>query len=30
VSSVAAPEPSVLTNLLMIFADLRAAVLGGR
>jgi hypothetical protein len=28
-SSVAAPEPSVLTRVLMIFADLRATVLGG-
>lgn len=30
VSSVTAPEPSVLTRVLMTFADLRAAVLGGR
>jgi hypothetical protein len=29
VSSVAAPEPSVLTRVLMIFADLRATVFGG-
>ena len=29
VSSVAAPEPSVLTTVLMIFADLRATVFGG-
>jgi hypothetical protein len=29
VSSVAAPEPSVLTRLLLIFADLRATVLRG-
>ena len=28
VSSVAAPEPSVLTRVLMIFADLRATVFG--
>ncbi len=30
VSSVTAPEPSVLTRVLMTFADLRAAVLGSR
>jgi hypothetical protein len=29
VSSVAAPEPSVLTRLLLVFADLRATVFGG-
>jgi hypothetical protein len=29
VSSVAAPEPSVLTRLLMMFADLRVSVFGG-
>jgi hypothetical protein len=29
VNSVAAPEPSVLTRLLMIFADLRGTVFGG-
>jgi hypothetical protein len=28
-SSVAGPEPSVLTRLLMIFADLRTSVYGG-
>jgi hypothetical protein len=28
-SSAPAPEPSVLTQLLMIFSDLRATVLGG-
>jgi hypothetical protein len=30
IGSVAAPEPSILTRLLIVFSDLRAQVFGGR